>query len=92
MAVAAFRAIVRGEVQGVGFRAYAARQARVLGICGWVRNTEDGGVEVWAQGEETPLEDFYDWLWQGPSAAWVRDVERFPATPRGDYRTFGIAF
>lgn len=88
----AFRAIVRGEVQGVGFRYSAARLARSLAVGGWVRNTEDGDVEVWAEGDDAALEEFYNWLWTGPSGAWVREVVRTWETPRGVYRSFGISF
>ncbi len=45
-------AIVSGDVQGVGFRAHTSRIARSLGITGWVRNREDGSVEVVAEGAE----------------------------------------
>ena len=49
-APAAVRALVRGRVQGVGFRDATVRRARSLGVLGWVRNREDGAVEVHAEG------------------------------------------
>lgn len=88
----AFHAIVVGEVQGVGFRYSAAREARSLGIRGWVRNAEDGTVEVWAEGGEKDLDAFLEWLRIGPSAAWVREVRSTSESPRGIYSSFGIAF
>jgi len=88
----AFHAIVEGEVQGVGFRYSAAREARSLGVLGWVRNAEDGTVEVWAEGGEEDLDAFQNWLRIGPSAAWVRGVKVSWETPRGTYKAFGIAF
>ena len=76
-----FRGIVSGRVQGVGYRASAAHEARRLGVQGWVRNRPDGTVEVEAQGDETVLESFLVYLRQGPPGARVRfvDVEWLPA-------------
>ncbi len=88
----AFHALVCGEVQGVGFRYSAARKAASLGVLGWVRNTDEGDVEVWAEGEARALEEFEAWLWQGPSSARVREVRLTPQRPRGLYGSFEIAF
>lgn len=88
----AFHALVRGEVQGVGFRYSAARKAASLGLLGWVRNTDDGDVEVWAEGEDQALEEFGAWLWKGPSSARVREVKLVPQQARGFYGSFEIAF
>jgi acylphosphatase len=76
-----FRAIVSGRVQGVGYRASAAYEARRLGVQGWVRNRPDGTVEVDAQGDQTVLETFLVYLRQGPLGARVKlvDVEWLPA-------------
>jgi acylphosphatase len=46
----AVRALVRGQVQGVGFREATVRRARSVGVLGWVRNRDDGAVEVHAEG------------------------------------------
>jgi len=54
-AVEARRFVVRGRVQGVGFRWFVEREAHILGIAGWVRNNADGGVEVLAQGTRDQL-------------------------------------
>lgn len=66
---------VRGQVQGVGFRQAAVRQANKLGIDGWVRNLPDGSVEVMLCGEESALEAMTAWLHAGPVAAKVDSVE-----------------
>jgi len=67
--------IVRGYVQGVGYRAFARRQARALGLRGWVRNDVDGSVRVVAEGERSDLRALVDALHSGPSDAEVQDVE-----------------
>ena len=88
----AFHALVYGEVQGVGFRYSAARKAAGLGVLGWVRNTEEGAVEVWAEGEAAALEEFEAWLRQGPSSARVSEARITRQRPRGLYGSFEIAF
>ena len=88
----AIHAIVEGEVQGVGFRYSAMREARALGVAGWVRNADDGTVEVWAEGDDAALEEFIAWLKVGPSAAWVRALNVSREAPKGTYTSFGIAF
>ena len=88
----AIHVIVEGEVQGVGFRYSALREARALGVGGWVRNADDGTVEVWAEGGEAALGEFLAWLKVGPPAAWVREVKVSRESPKGIYVSFEIAF
>ena len=88
----AIHAIVEGEVQGVGFRYSALREARALGVVGWVRNADDGTVEAWAEGEEAALEEFLAWLNVGPPAALVRGVKVSWKNPKGTYSSFSVAF
>jgi DNA ligase D-like protein (predicted 3'-phosphoesterase) len=71
----AVRAVVSGQVQGVGFRESAVRKAQQLGVFGWVRNTEDGTVAVHAEGGAAAVEELIGLLRQGPPAAVVEDVE-----------------
>ncbi len=70
----AIRIIVTGRVRGVWFRAEAKRQADVLGLTGWVRNTDDGGVEALAQGDADVLLEFERWCHRGPPAAQIERV------------------
>ncbi len=72
---AAFRAIVRGRVQGVGFRYSTASCARELGVHGWVANQADGTVEVEALGARSVLDAFLAYLREGPRAARVSAVD-----------------
>ena len=84
------RFIVRGRVQGVGFRWFVEREAHVLGISGWVRNNSDGSVEVLGQGSRDQLLGFRSRLRQGPRAARVDDVEEFEAKAVPGLTTFRI--
>jgi acylphosphatase len=66
--------IVKGRVQGVFFRASAQEAAEECGIKGWVRNTEEGDVELMATGSDEALKRFVAWCRQGPRRAVVSDV------------------
>lgn len=70
---------ITGRVQGVGYRAFACRTARGLGLAGWVANRPDGSVEVLAEGAAAALDALEGQLWQGPAAATVAAVTRQPA-------------
>jgi acylphosphatase len=69
------RYLVRGRVQGVGFRWFVARTARKLGLTGHARNLPDGSVEVVASGEPAELERLAHELAKGPPGAVVAGVE-----------------
>lgn len=69
------RCLVGGRVQGVFYRATAARRAHELGIRGYARNLPDGRVEVLACGDDVSVSAFVKWLWIGSSASKVRSVE-----------------
>ena len=89
---AAFRAVVRGRVQGVGFRYSAVREATRLRVTGEVANLPDGSVEVIAEGDSASLEALLSWLRRGPPGAHVSgvDVDHGPFT--GRFRRFDVAF
>jgi acylphosphatase len=69
------RIIVSGLVQGVGYRAAALRKARDLGLAGTVRNSDDGGVVIEAEGSPADLEAMVQWCHRGPAMAQVSSVE-----------------
>jgi len=69
-----WRLIVRGQVQGVGYRASCCGRAKDLGLSGWVRNRSDGSVEVEAEGPTQELTELRLWCEMGPSAASVNSV------------------
>jgi acylphosphatase len=84
------RFIVRGRVQGVGFRWFVEREAHILGIAGWVRNNPDSSVEVLAMGTRDQLSSLRVRLREGPRAARVDDVEELEANPVAGLRSFRI--
>ncbi len=69
--MAAIHGFVSGQVQGVGFRWFVLHRARALGVAGWVRNTRDGRVEFYAQGDPEAVERFVETVGVGPPAAKV---------------------
>lgn len=75
--------MVRGRVQGVGFRWWTSREARSLGIAGSVRNQGDGSVRVEAWGEEADLAELERRLWEGPPGARVEAVDVVPRLSGG---------
>lgn len=84
------RFIVRGRVQGVGFRWFVEREAHMLGITGWVRNNHDGSVEVLAQGTRDQLSGLHSRLREGPRAARVDGVDISDAAPVDGISSFRI--
>jgi acylphosphatase len=81
---------VSGRVQGVGFRYYTWDAAQREGLTGWVRNTPDGDVEVWAEGEIGALDRFEASVHRGPGGARVRNVDRDVQPATGEYHEFFI--
>jgi len=80
---------VSGRVQGVFYRASTRERADALGITGWIRNCEDGDVELTACGAAAALESLEKWLWQGPASAHVTGVRRREA-PFQEFREFSV--
>jgi acylphosphatase len=84
------RFVVRGRVQGVGFRWFVEREAHILGIAGWVRNNADATVEVLAMGTREQLAGLRSRLQQGPRAARVDEVQESEAKPVAGLTIFRI--
>ena len=89
-ATQARRFVVRGRVQGVGFRWFVEREAHVLAVSGWVRNNADGSVEVLAQGTRDQLLGLRSRLRRGPRAARVDEVEESEVGPVAGLSSFRI--
>ena len=88
--VQARRFLVRGRVQGVGFRWFVEREAAILQIAGWVRNNPDSTVEVFAQGTRDQLAGLHQRLREGPRASRVDEVEVSDAAPTPGLISFQI--
>ena len=90
MASERLHAVVHGDVQGVGFRYFLLRKAGELGLKGWVRNNDDGTVELVAEGPRERLEALRRAAEEGPRLARVTrvDAEWSPAT--GDLEGFDL--
>lgn len=89
---ASFRAVVYGLVQGVNYRYFVQRNAESLGIVGYVRNLDDGNVEVTAEGDKEKLAQLIAKLEVGPRAARVERMEVEWEEYSGKYRGFDIVF
>lgn len=85
-------AIVYGDVQGVGFRYFVQRKAQQLGLSGWVRNNDDGTVELVAEGTRRQLEDLKRIVEEGPRLARVDRVETRWSEARGNLGRFELAW
>lgn len=79
-----------GRVQGVYYRASTVQQAANLGLTGWVKNCDDGSVEVVAEGTRAELENLIAWCRVGPPGARVRQVEVRWQTAENSFRGFTI--
>ena len=79
--MSAKRLVLRGLVQGVGFRAWMVRQARRLDVDGWVRNRNDGSVEALIAGDTAAVEELLRLCRRGPRLAEVLSIEEHLAEP-----------
>jgi acylphosphatase len=71
----AIHCIIHGRVQGVGYRAWTAKNAQKLGLSGWVRNRTDGTVEAVFAGDDTIVDEMLDACKKGPLAARVKQID-----------------
>ena len=91
--LSALRAVVRGRVQGVGFREFVLNRARSLAVSGYVRNLPDGrSLEVVAEGSRSELEQLLEYLREGPRLARVDAVDADWGEPTGAYDGFGVGY
>ncbi len=83
---------LEGRVQGVGFRAFTRRQARDLGLTGWVKNLPDGRVEIQAVGASEALEEFLSRIRQGPPVGRVSFIDQDTLSDPSDFTDFEVRF
>lgn len=77
------RVVVHGRVQGVFYRDSCRREAKRLGVAGWIRNEPDGSVAAHLEGPPAAVEELVAWCHGGPPSARVDRVEVVPAEPMG---------
>jgi acylphosphatase len=85
-------AIVKGRVQGVGYRFFVSDVARNLELVGYVKNLPSGDVEVQADGSREKLDQLLDALWKGPGFARVLDIATQFSDAEQGYDSFQISF
>jgi acylphosphatase len=85
-------AFVSGMVQGVNFRSNTTRFAKSLGITGWVRNLDDGRVEVVAEGERDKIDKLIEFLKNGPPFSRVDELDLKKEEYKGEFRDFSILY
>ncbi|MDO8741835.1 MAG: acylphosphatase [Candidatus Roizmanbacteria bacterium] len=89
---------IKGDVIGIGFRAWAKIQAKITGVTGWVRNNFEhpdifgvgGGVEAQVQGEEEKVDQIIELIKKGPPVSQVKEVEIFWQEPKEVFDEFKI--
>ncbi|USP80100.1 uncharacterized protein yc1106_07374 [Curvularia clavata] len=81
---------VEGRVQGVNFRSFTQKQARSLGVTGYVTNASDGSVQGEAQGSEDKINDFIQHLNKGPPASSVSKVDHSDIATKADESGFSV--
>ncbi len=82
--------IITGKVQGVYFRVNTKRKAELLGLKGWVRNIDNGGVEAIFEGNEESVKEILDFCNHGPEGAKVENVDLNWQTYTGEFTDFQI--
>lgn len=84
--------VVRGQVQGVGFRYFTKRTAQALELTGWVRNCADGSVEAVLEGPEESISAALDDMRQGPAGGHVDALHSEKSPYRGEFNGFEVRF
>jgi acylphosphatase len=81
---------IKGDVIGVGFRAWAKIQAKIIGVTGWVRNHQEGFVEAQIQGDNEKIKQIIELIKKGPPVSHVSDVQIFWQEPKEIFDQFEI--
>jgi acylphosphatase len=83
---------IHGKVQGVGYRFFATRVARRLGLKGWIQNNRDGSVEAMVEGEKGAIDEWIEELKEGPRYAEVTRIDQEPKDFSGKLPDFDVKF
>lgn len=81
---------IKGDVIGVGFRAWTKIQAKIIGVTGWVRNVDGDWVEAQIQGDEEKVKQIIELIKKGPLVSHVSKVEVFWQEPKEIFDEFKI--
>ena len=81
---------IKGDVIGVGFRAWTKIQAKIVNVTGWVRNNNEGFVEAQIQGDEEKIKQIIELIKKGPPVSHVSEVEVFWQEPKEVFDQFEI--
>lgn len=84
--------LIHGKVQGVGYRFFATRVARRLGLKGWIQNNRDGTVEASVEGEKTVIDEWVEELREGPRYAEVTQIDQESKEFTGRLPDFDVKF
>lgn len=84
--------IISGDVQGVGYRSWVLRYAQDKRLVGWVKNRQDGCVELVAEGLRTTLEELVKQCQHGPEVAWVEHVQTTWGDGTGEFTKFEVLY
>ncbi len=84
--------IISGDVQGVGYRAWVIRESKKLELVGWVKNRDDGAVEIVAEGQRKDLEELIKRCQHGPELAWVKRVDATWQEATGESISFSVVY
>jgi len=87
-----FKIRIYGLVQGVFFRVNTKKVAEELGLNGWIKNKEDGSVEVLVEGEESKIQELLKWCKKGSSASIVEKIEIKREKFNGEFKSFEILY
>jgi acylphosphatase len=83
---------IHGKVQGVGYRFFATRVARRLGLKGWITNTRDGSVDAVVEGEKSAIDEWIEELKEGPRYAEVTHIDQETKEFSGRLGDFDVKF
>ena len=83
---------IHGKVQGVGYRFFATRVARRLGLKGWIQNMRDGSVEAMVEGEDKTIDEWIEELKEGPRYAEVTKIDQEQKESTGKLGDFDVKF
>ena len=83
---------IHGKVQGVGYRFFATRVARRMGLKGWIQNMRDGSVEAMVEGEQQAIDDWIEELKEGPRYAEVTKIDQETKEFSGKLPDFDVKF